>query len=612
MEMKNTQAKMTFNLLLSSLKEKRNWFFVSLIIMLVTLVLIPIILGFKVTEGILIAGILEIAFLLFVSALIDFSYLHDSRKLTWYMSKPVSKMQRVNTLILSNLVFLASLLLLLFAIGFFSVTNIKFEYIRDIYLVGFPWLLIELFVIALSSLLTGNTIAAGIASVVNFTMPLSLLAIINYGFNVIGHFAAGFNPRILFNNFVEKFYKIDAIYFVKYVNDNFSPIYFLILAVWLLVFYGLSIFIAKRRKNERTGDFVVVDGYKYLVALLLASLVPIGFSAIFYENSIAEKLLSFVILFGLTYYLINAVLEKSFKLKSFAVKLSVAFILVFLTFVGISNITAGKFVSKLPQIDEVEAVYLDRSTYIYSQEYRTGWNIYNISLKELEEKTDVALYRDRENIENIINFHKEATEEQDYYYSADFNIVYFYKDGQTLSRYYKFKKEDGTYTEKDKYLSEIIKSDEFKINKMPFIYDENYLKDRKIRNLSIYYERMDPKDKYISDNLDIYENQIDLDLIREYLKKDLSQLVVQPPNILSYFLIDEYGYRPYDWSWKEEGNEGYVIQIEFQAKGELGSPLKEGYFNFKIGPEYSYTFNYLDKIRSGKLDDNSDKPEQIL
>ncbi len=612
METKNIQNNITLSLLLSSLKEKRNWFLVSVIIMLITLVLMPMILGFRVNEGIIVAGILEIGFLLFISGLIDFSYLHDSRKLTWYASKPVGRMQRINTLILSNLVFVAVLLTLLLAIGFLSVTGIKFEYLRDIYLVGMPWLLIEIFVIALSSLLTGNTIAAAVASVVNFTMPLSLLAIINYGFDVVGHFAAGFNPRILFNNFVENFYRIDAIYFVKYVNDNFSPIYFLVLAVWLVIFYSLSLLMTKKRKNEKTGEFVVADGYKYLITLLLASLVPIGFSAIFYDNSIAEKLLSFVILFGLAFYLINAVLEKSFKLEKYAIKLFVVFLASFFIFIGATNITAGKFVNIVPNVDEVQAVYFDRSNYVYSSDYMKTWNIYDVTLEEIEKSTDITLYKDPESIKSIINFHQEAIKNQDYYYNSNFNIVYFYKDGQKLSRYYNFLAKDGDYSQKDKYIREIINSQEFKDIKIPLIFNDAYFKEQRVKNISAYYEKIGWDTKYINDSLDLYLDENDLDLLREYLKKDFNQVMIKAKEPLNYALVDQYGYYPYSYMEKEgETVESFYLQFEYQSK-EDRDDRKSKHFSFRITTDFTYTFDYLNKVRNGRMNGEVNNTEQIL
>ena len=96
MELKNTM-KNNLDLLIYNLKNKKNWFLISFIIMAITLIIMPIILGTGYNEGILIFGILEIGTLLSLNAFIDFSFYHDNRKLTYYLSKPVSRMARINS-----------------------------------------------------------------------------------------------------------------------------------------------------------------------------------------------------------------------------------------------------------------------------------------------------------------------------------------------------------------------------------------------------------------------------------------------------------------------------------------------------------------------------------
>ena len=65
----------------------------------------PIILGSGINQTIIIVGILEIGTLMFLNSLMDFSYFHDNRKLTYFSSKPATRMARINALIISNLAF---------------------------------------------------------------------------------------------------------------------------------------------------------------------------------------------------------------------------------------------------------------------------------------------------------------------------------------------------------------------------------------------------------------------------------------------------------------------------------------------------------------------------
>lgn len=65
MEQKNTMKNNNLNLLIYNLNEKKNWFLVSVAIMIITLVIMPVILGSGINQNIIIVGMLEIATLLF-------------------------------------------------------------------------------------------------------------------------------------------------------------------------------------------------------------------------------------------------------------------------------------------------------------------------------------------------------------------------------------------------------------------------------------------------------------------------------------------------------------------------------------------------------------------
>ncbi len=595
MELKN-MMKNNLDLLIYNLKNKKNWFLVSFIIMVITLIIMPIILGTGYNEGILIFGILEIGTLLSLNAFIDFSFYHDNRKLTYYLSKPVTRMARINSLILSNLVYLLVLLLFLVGIGFFS--GILAEDIKMLFTPAVPWLIIEIFVIALSASLTGNIISAGIASIINFTLPLSILAIIYYGFEVIGHFALGFNPMILFNTFIDNIYRIDILYFIKYIND-FSLDYFLVLALWLILVYALTIYNVKKRKNERTGEFIVSDGYKNMISILLASLVPIGFSEVFYNTSIAGRITSFILLSGLTYYLINAILEKSFKIKRSAIKVFVSFIIFFGFFVFGTNIAANKFETKVPLPEEISSVYFesDSSVLINMGEYQRYQQIYNVDEKDIAESSYAILYTDKENIENIINFHKEVIENQDYYHGSSFNIVYFYNNGERIYRYYNLKGNETYDKGKDHFLKEIVKSKEFKEKKLPFVYDDDFFKNMKISDFRISFES---EDGY--EDLDIKQNEINMDILRAKLERDYNTVFYTKDNNLRYILMDRYGYFYYqdDYNHNEVAREIKTFIINFDQK--IGNRGRSDNFSIRITEEFKETYEFLDALRNNDIE----------
>ena len=451
-----------------------------------------------------------------------------------------------------------------------------------------------------------EVVAAGAASIINFTLPLSLLAIIYYGFEVVGHFALGFNPRILFNSFIDNFYRMDILYFVKYVNNNFSWDYFVVLAGWIIFLYSLIIYVAKRRKNERTGDFVVSDGYKNIISILLASLVPIGFFEMFYNTSIASRITSFIILSGLTYYLINAILEKSFRISKYALKLFAAFILFFGLFVLGTNITAGNFEATVPEAGEIRSVYLGTDNYIWSENYEETWDIYNVKEEDLDESPYAVLYKDPENIEAIIDFHKEVIKNQEYYNYGSFNIVYFYENGVRLYRYYELNQSEVYDKAKDQYLRKIANTPEFKKEKMPFIYDDEFYKSLEIISLNVYYE---DQDKY-SDDIGVNRSNVDMNILREKLKNDFNKVLLSGDTHLNYILMDRYGY--YDrYSFDKmieteavERKETFNISINYNR----GNIKKDDYISFRIDEDYKETFEYLKTLK----ENDTEKLEEII
>ncbi|MFW5800256.1 MAG: hypothetical protein ACOCV8_05525, partial [Spirochaetota bacterium] len=329
MEKKNLFPNNFKTVLLDSIYGKKNWFLISFAILIITVLIMPLLLINKIQEGNIVVGMVEIFILVFINCIIDFSYLHDNRKLGYYLSKPMTSIQRVNLIIITNIIFTAVL------IGVLAVINLVAGVdVYDMYIITIPWLITGIFTAAFSSILTGNSIAAAIATVVNFTLPLSFLAVLNYLFTIIEDIALGFNANILFNSFVENYYKVDVLYFAKYFDKGINSAYFFQLLVLMIVLYLIGYKLLKRRKNERTTELVVYDGYKYFISLFLATLVPIGFSLALRTESFIGKMATFVLLSALGYYIINAILEKSFSPSLKGLKMYIIYIVAFALFIG--------------------------------------------------------------------------------------------------------------------------------------------------------------------------------------------------------------------------------------------------------------------------------------
>src|SRR6056297_24156 len=403
MEKKNLFPSNFKTVLLDSIAGKKNWFLISFAILIITVLIMPLLLISEIQEGNIVVGMVEIFILVFINCIIDFGYLHDNRKLGYYLSKPVTSMQRVNLVVITNIIFTGVL------IGILAVINlIAGVDVHEMYIVTIPWLATGIITAAFSSILTGNSLAAAVATVVNFTLPLSFLAILNYMFTIIEDLALGFNANILFNSFVDNYYKVNNLYFLNYFDDGINWAYFFQLAVTMTVLYLIGYKLLKRRKNERTTDIVVYDGYKYFISLFLATLVPIGFSLALRTESFIGKMAVFVLLSALAYYIINAILEKTFSPSFKGLKMYVVYLVVFAVFIVGGNIATNQYEYYVPEVDEVEYAFIGNSMYQYYPEWSESKQVYEFNLEDLEEKGFIEISKvllEKENIENITKIH---------------------------------------------------------------------------------------------------------------------------------------------------------------------------------------------------------------
>src|SRR6056297_3515884 len=512
MEKKNLFPSNFKTVLLDSIAGKKNWFLISFAILIITVLIMPLLLISEIQEGNIVVGMVEIFILVFINCIIDFGYLHDNRKLGYYLSKPVTSMQRVNLVVITNIIFTGVL------IGVLAVINlIAGVDVHEMYIVTIPWLLTGILTAAFSSILTGNPIAAAVATVVNFTLPLSFLAIINYLFTIIEDIALGFDANILFNSFVENYYKVDKLYFINYFDKGINLAYFFQLAVIMAVLYLIGYKLLKRRKNERTTDLVVYDGYKYFISLFLATLVPIGFSLALRTESFIGKMAVFVLLSALAYYIINAILEKTFSPSFKGLKMYVVYLVVFAVFIVGGNIATNRYEYYVPEVDEVEYAFIGNSMYHYQQEWDKSRQVYDFNLQDINNesfKENVDVYTSSKSIDNIIEIHQYILEDQGYYISQNVIITYVMKDGDNLTRYYNLEQADdynGDYL--NSKAKEILNTGEFK-SRLP--YNNKYFSEPYITNMNFEINDEDGYKTY--DITDINITNLKSNLEKDYEK----------------------------------------------------------------------------------------------
>nr|WP_312576756.1 hypothetical protein [Sedimentibacter sp.] len=554
MEQKTLISNDFVKLLIHSLKQKRNWFFISTVIIFVTTLLIPYILKFS-EEFFILVGIVEIFIIVFINCLIDNSFLHNDSKLGYYKSKPVSLTKQISVIIVTNIALSFFLIILLsISIGFHHASYEYYEVLK--FLV--PWLVAGIFLTSLSSILTGNTIMAGVMTIFNFSLPALFYLIILFVFTILEDIVIGFNANILMNTLTNTFYKLDYLYFFEYLNKPIDIIYVTILASIIVILSLIIVVCLKRRENENTGDFIVFDGFKYFVSVLASIIIPATFSMLLYEVGVTSKIIVSLLLSALTYYIIIAVLEKSFRISIFSIKLFAGCMTIFIALTGGTIIFAQQYKDYIPDTEDVKAAYIGNNSWFFS-DYMNNKEKYGIEnyekLLDRARDSHVTIFIDKNSIEYITELHREMLTNQNYlnsyYYRSNVVISYLMNDGSVIIRDYKLNGNNvGSEKEnkiKDEIANKILNSNELKKERYFYLYDEDYYKGKEIHyNLRRF------------NSSDIEINDLDINNIRLYLIKDIENMSLSKENAFEYLIFQGDFYQ---YPKEENGFDNYYIEI---------------------------------------------------
>ncbi len=567
-------------LLLNEMKAKKNWFFLSTVIMFITTLLIPYILELEGVdvEFFIFFGVFEAFALVFVNCLVDNSFLHNDSKLAYYKSKPLSFREQIAINIIINMAFAAFLLVLIILSVMFQRLNYE---ILDAFKVFVPWLLIGIFLAALSSILAGNTLVAGAMTLFNFALPGIIYLIIQFMFSILENIVNGFSADVLMKYFVNEFYKLDYIYFAKYSDKPVDYVYFLMMGIILTIITLLIFKLLKRRKNENTGNFIAFDGYKYFVSVLASLIVPAFCSLAGYTRSIVNEIIVSLLIAALTYYIIIAIMEKSFKISKLSSKVFILSMAVFVAVTGGTVAFANQYKDVVPDAEDVKYAYVDSDTWTLrhiEQSIEDKGDLDYNDMVELRSRYGITLFTDKDNIQTIIDLHKEMLANNDYgnqeYWMYDLTVIYFMKDGSTLVRDYKIETENGTSEngKKDELASRLLNSQEFKELKYFYIYDEEYYTN-KYHNVDVLIGNE------ITGNDMIFD--ITLDEIRPYLMKDIDEQFKEPDD--AFAALSSYSFR--------RSIPGYYLEIVIRDREK---PTEENIQRLYFSDGYENLNEYLE------------------
>lgn len=550
MEKKNNFMPM----LLYSIKEKRNWVLLSTVIIFLTTLVIPYILRAD-EEAFIMFGIVELFILVFINCLVDNSFLHNESKLAYYRSKPVPLRNQIIINIATNAVFMVYLLVLIVLSVVFQGLNPE---ILEVFKMLIPWLLAIILLSSLSSILSGNTLMAGAMTIFNFCLPLIILLVTMFVFTILENIVIGFSADVLNDYFIDNVYRLDYLYFTRYVdNESIDLIYLLLLPI-ILIFISLLInkFI-KRRKNENTG-FIVFSGFKYFVAVLACLIIPAAFSiSLSRYTSIASRLIISALLAVLSYYIIIAFIEKSFRISKSSIKVFLVSMVLFTAVTGSTVAIANQYKDLVPNPQDVRMAYVGNQRWTVNEVDRyLKYNYENMGFSEWKRNRGMIIYEEIDNIENITELHKEILEDQTFYHQSNyygmnnFVIAYWMKDGSTIIRDYKLSPVDKFTKEqevKNEISNKLLNSSDFKWQKFYYLYDEDYYSGRNL------YANL----KKVNDYNTIYEN-VKLSDLRNVLRQDIDNLFIEKDMAFIELLLNYNAQHEKETMFNEQG---YLLEI---------------------------------------------------
>ena len=578
MEKKNNFMPM----LIYSIKEKKNWVLLSTVIIFLTTLLIPYIL--RVDEEVFIMfGIVELFILVFINCLVDNSFLHNESKLTYYSSKPLTLSRQIMINIVTNAVFTAYLLVLIVLSVVFQ--GLDYEIFR-VFKMLVPWLAAIILLASLSSILSGNTLMAGAMTIFNFCLPLIIFLVTMFIFSILENVVIGFSADVLNDYFLNNIYRLDYLYFIIYTNNkSVDLVYFLLLSIILIFISMLIRRFIKRRKNENTG-FIVFNGFKYFVSVLACLIIPAFFSiSMSGYTGIASRLIISALLAVLSYYIIIAFIEKSFRISKLSIKVFAVSMAMFSVITGGTVLFANYYKNMVPNPEDVKIAYVGNQIWSVNaaNQFLEGSQP-DDNFEEWKRQRSMVTYNSKENIENIAELHKEILRDQTYYHQStyygvnNFVIAYWMKDGSTVIRSYTLSPADKRTKEhevKNELANKIINSNDYKKQKFYYLYDEKYYSGR-----NLYAKLRD-----VNDYSTVSKN-INLNDIRHVLTKDIDNLFIEN-NSAFIELFMNYNTRNNKEDMTNE--QIYLLEIYEKLSDEEENYLDQIYLN----DEFVNTLSYM-------------------
>ena len=328
-----------------------------------------------------------------------------------------------------------------------------------------------------------SKISHGILTYILMYAPVGVLVLtsaitenILYGFKGLSSNFEEFT-KLPFIKIIEDFREMSSYYLSQTIEFETSTIIIYITSI--IVMLVLGYFIYKKRKLEITKEFIAFKGIrsfvKYAATFLVNLLSYMYFYDVIGKHNIRTLLASFIITL-IAYLIIEMILKKTYKVFKSIIGFIVYAVIITITFV-ISSTGAFGYETRIPKAENVEEV-------------------------SFKVRNETINFKEKQNIENIINFQQKLVDEKKKGYT-EYTIEYKLKGGRKITRKYDIN--NSLYKEE---LNKILTSNEYYEEKIKQIEDVQKIKRITI-NIS-YKEQYSTKTIRIkeSDMSDFIENLI--------------------------------------------------------------------------------------------------------
>lgn len=328
-----------------------------------------------------------------------------------------------------------------------------------------------------------SKISHGILTYILMYAPVGVLVLtsaitenILYGFKGLSSNFEEFT-KLPFIKIIEDFREMSSYYLSQTIEFETSTIIIYITSI--IVMLVLGYFIYKKRKLEITKEFIAFKGIRIFVKYAATFLVNLLSYMYFYDvigkHNIRTLLASFIITL-IAYLIIEMILKKTYKVFKSIIGFIVYAVIITITFVILSTGAFG-YETRIPKAENVEEV-------------------------SFKVRNETINFKEKQNIENIINFQQKLVDEKKKGYT-EYTIEYKLKDGRKITRKYDIN--NSLYKEE---LNKILTSNEYYEEKIKQIEDVQKIKRITI-NIS-YKEQYSTKTIRIkeSDMSDFIENLI--------------------------------------------------------------------------------------------------------